>query len=69
MGGSPPASRPSSGVSMFSENQYTPEEARIPINEQQGSRMRHLAVKDEEWNEPAVLEGLYIASLIYMKQG
>ena len=30
--------------------------------------MQNLAVKAEEWNEPGVREGLYIASLIYMKQ-
>ena len=60
MGGN---SRPgSSRVSMFSDDQ---EEAKIPITEQQDSRMKHLAVKAEEWNEPGVREGIYTASLIY----
>ena len=40
---------------------------KIPIIEQQDSRMKQLAVKAEEWNEPGVREGLYAASLIYMK--
>ena len=29
--------------------------------------MQHLAVKAEEWNEPGVREGIYIASMIYME--
>ena len=62
MGGS---SRPgSSRVSMFSDDQ---EEVKIPIIEQQDSRAKHLAAKAGEWNEPGVREGLYTASLIYMK--
>ena len=62
MGGN---SRPgSSRVSMFIDDQ---EEAEIPIAEQQDSRMKHLAVKAEERNEPGVLEGIYTASLMYMK--
>ena len=54
----------SSRVSMFSGDQ---EEVKIPITEQQDSQKKHLAVKAEEWNEPGVREGLYTASLIYMK--
>ena len=54
---------------MFSEGQYTPEEARIPIYEQHDSRMQHLAVKSAEWNDPAVREGLYMATLIYIQSG
>ena len=62
MGGN---SRPGSGrTPTFGGDQ---EEAKIPITEQQDSRMKHLAAKAEEWNEPGVREGLYTASLIYMK--
>merc|ERR1712112_270982 len=58
-------SRPgSSRVSTFSDDQ---EEVGVPIIEQQDSREKHLAAKAEEWNEPGVREGLYTASLIYMK--
>ena len=53
---------------MFSGDQYAAEDGRVPITEQQDSRMQHLAVKAEEWDEPGVREGLYTASLIYMKQ-
>ena len=59
--------RPSSRVSIFTDDQYEAEDGRIPITEQQDSRMQHLAVKAEEWNEPGIREGIYIASLIYMK--
>ena len=58
-------SRPgSSRVSMFSGDQ---EEVKIPITEQQDSRMKHLAAKAEELNEPGVREGIYTASIIYME--
>ena len=30
--------------------------------------MHHLAVKAEEWDEPGVREGIYTASMIYMRQ-
>ena len=49
---------------MFSDDQ---EEAKIPIIEQQESRAKHLAVRAEEWCEPGAREGIYTASLIYMK--
>ena len=39
----------------------------IPITQQQDSRAKHLAVNAEERNGPGVREGLYTASLIYMK--
>ena len=56
--------RPSSRVSMFSDDQ---EEVEIPITEQRDSRTKHLSANGEERNEPGVREGLYKASLIYMK--
>ena len=57
-------SRPGiSGVSMSSDDQ---EEGKIPIAEQQDSRMKHLDVKAEERSEPGVREGTYAASLMYM---
>ena len=68
MSGNQPSSRPSSRVSMFSEDRYTSEDGRTPIIDQQDSRMQHLAVKAGEWNEHGVREGIYTASLIYMEQ-
>ena len=57
--------RPGSGrMSTFSGDQ---EEVKIPIIEQQDSRMKNLAAKAEEWDGPGVREGLYTSSLIYMK--
>ena len=55
-------SRPSSRVSIFSDDQYGAEDGRIPSTEQQNSRMQHLAAKAEEWDEPGIREGTYIAS-------
>ena len=58
-------SRPGSNrVSIFSDDQ---EESKIPIVEQQDSRAEHLAVKAEERNELGVREGIYTATLMYMK--
>ena len=51
-------------VSMFSGDQ---EESEIPIVGQQGSWVGHLAVKAEEWNEPGVREGIYTASIMYIR--
>ena len=63
-GNSRPGSALGSWMSVFSDDQ---EERGIPIVEQQDSRMKHLAVKAEEWNEPGVREGIYTASLMYIK--
>ena len=59
--------RPSSRVSIFSDDQYGAEDGRVPITEHQNSGMQHLAAKDEERNEPGVRECAYTASLIYME--
>ena len=59
-----PGSALGSRVSIFSDDQ---EGRKIPIVEQQDSRMKHLAVKAEEWNEPGVREGIYTASLMYIR--
>ena len=63
-GNSRPGSALGRRVSMFSDDQ---EERKIPIVEQQDSRMKHLAVKEEEWDEPGVREGIYTASLTYIR--
>ena len=55
-------------VSIVSDDQYGAEDGSIPITEQQNSRMQQLAVNDEEWGEPGAREGIYTASLIYMRQ-
>ena len=68
-GGSQQNSKPSSRASVFREGQYAPGGSRIPIYEQRGSRAHHLAVKDAEWNGPAVREGLFIATLLYIQSG
>ena len=55
--------------SVFSDGlQYIPEENRAPIHEASNSRMQHLAVKAKEWYDSSVLEGLYMATLIYLKE-
>ena len=54
----------SSRVSMFIGDQGA---VRIPITEQQRSRMENLAAKAEERNEPGVREGRYEVSQSYMK--
>ena len=67
MGDNGPNRRPSSRASIFSDDQYGTEDGRIPITEQKDSRLKHLAVKAEDWNETSVRECLYTASLIYIK--
>ena len=62
MGGS---SRPgSSRAPTFSDDQ---KERKIPTVGQQDSRAKHLAVKTEARNEPAVREGIYTAKLMYIR--
>ena len=63
-GNSRPESALGSRMSVFSDDQ---EEKKIPIAEQRDSRKKHLAVKAEEWNEPGVREGIYTASLMYIR--
>ena len=53
-----------SRVSVFSDDQ---EERKIPIAEQQDRRKKHLDVKAEERNGPGVREGVYTASLMYIR--
>ena len=62
-GNSRPGSALGSRMSVFSDVQ---EEREIPIFEQEGIRMKHLAVKAEERNEPVAREGIYTASLMYI---
>ena len=58
-------SRPgSSRVSMSRGDQG---ERKIPIVDQQYSRMKRLSVKAEERGEPGVSEGIYTASLMYIR--
>ena len=66
MGDSRPNSRPSSRVSIFSEDQYGAEDGRIPITEQHARRMQHLAAKAGEWGEPGIREGIHTDSMVYM---
>ena len=63
-GNSRPGSALGSRVSIFSDDQ---EERKIPIVEQQDSRAKHLAVKAEDRGEPGVREGIYTASLMYIR--
>ena len=62
-GNSRPGSALGSRMSVFSDDH---EEKKIPIAEQEDSKMKHLAVKAEEWNEPGVREGIYTATLMYL---
>ena len=63
-GNSRPLSALGSRASIFSDGQ---EEREIPTVEQLDSREKHLAVNAEERNEPGVREGIYTASLMYMR--
>ena len=47
---------------------YNPEENRVPIHEASNSRMQHLAAKAKEWYDASVLEGLYMSTLIYLRE-
>ena len=71
--GSQPNSRPMSTCSdrfiVFSDGlQFIPEENRVPVHEANNSRMQHLAVKAKEWYDSSVLEGLYMSTLIYLRE-
>ena len=63
-GNSRPGSDLGSRMSVFSDDQ---EERKIPIFEHQDRRMKQLAVKAEERNETSAREGIYTASLMYLK--
>ena len=70
---SQPNSRPMSqridGYSVFSDGlQSIPEENRVPIHEANNSRMQHLAAKEKGRYDASVLEGLYMSTLIYLKE-
>ena len=54
---------------VFSDGlQFIPEENRAPIHESSNSRMQHLAVKAKEWYDSSALEGLYMSTLIYLRE-
>ena len=69
MGGSRPDSQ-SSRLSVFSEGglQFIAEESRVPIHKADNSRAQHLAAKAKEWYEQSVMEGLYMATIIYIRE-
>ena len=73
MFGNPEVSRPmsqqSDRASVFSEGlQFSPDEYRTPIREPNSNRQQHLAVKASEWYQPHVLEGLYVSTLMYLRE-
>ena len=64
-----PMSHRSDRDSVFSDGmQFIPEENRAPIHEANNSRVQHLAVKAKEWYDASVLEGLYMSTLIYLRE-
>ena len=68
MGDIQPNRRQSSRQSVFSDGQFVAEESRVPIHEPNNSRMQHLAVKSNERYDSEALGGLYIATLIFIRE-
>ena len=64
-----PMSACSDRHSVFSDGLlYNPEENRAPIREASNSRTQHLAAKEKEWYDASALEGLYMSTLIYLRE-